>query len=77
MAIVIACTSSLVTAIMLCYILFQDWDDFCESVKFYFTPEFISLIQGKYHDDLWAEARLILCLAISGLVGVGAYVKFS
>ena len=50
-AIIVSVLAGLFTAAMLFYILFGDWEEFCDCVKFYFTPEFWSVarqILGRY-----------------------------
>ena len=46
-------------------------------MKFYFTPDIISLFRGKFWEDNWAETKLALWLGISGLVGMLVYANFS
>lgn len=72
-----AIAAALVTAALLYTLLFEDWDEFAECVKFYFTPDIISLFRGKFLEDNWAEAKLALWLGISALVGMLVYVNFS
>ncbi len=63
----------LLTAAMLYALLFKDWDEFVECVKFCFTPEIISALRGKYWEDVWAETKILLWLSISVITGVSAY----
>ena len=63
----------LLTAAMLYALLFKDWDEFVECVKFCFTPEIISALRGKYWEDVWAETKILLWLGISVMAGVSAY----
>lgn len=77
MAIIIALFASFVTVFLLCCVLFKDWDDFTESLKFWNSPDIISALEGRWHEDQWAEARLKLCVVIGLFVGVCAYLKFS
>lgn len=44
--------------VFLAWILFKDWDEFVEAVKFYITPDIFSLFRGEFVDDLWAEYKL-------------------
>lgn len=46
-------------------------------MKFYLTPDIISLFRGKFWEDYWAETKLALWLGISALVGMLVYVNFS
>ena len=72
-----AIAAALVTAALLYTLLFADWEEFADCVKFYFTPDIISLVRGKFWGDNWAETKLALWLGISGLVGVLVYANFS
>ncbi len=40
------------------WVLFRRWSAFWEAVCFLFKPEFWSLLDGEYWDDVWAEAKL-------------------
>lgn len=46
-------------------VLFGSWGDFWEAVRFWLTPDILSLFAGEYGDDLWAELKLgfftVLC----------------
>ena len=63
----------LLTAVLLYFVMFKDWDEFVECVKFCFTPEIISALRGKYWEDVWAETKILLWLSISVIAGVSAY----
>ena len=65
---------SLLTAVLLYFVMFKDWDEFLECVKFCFTPEIISALRGKYWEDVWAETKILLWLGISVTAGVLAYI---
>ncbi|WP_010501235.1 hypothetical protein [Paenibacillus elgii] len=49
-------------------LIFSDPEDFDESVKFSFTPDFISFFRGKYWQDKWGTFKLqmyiLLCLVV-------------
>ena len=64
----------LLTAVLLYFVMFKDWDEFVECVKFCFTPEIISALRGKYWEDVWAETKILLWLGISITAGVSAYI---
>ena len=65
---------ALITAAVLYVLLFEDWDEFLECVKFCFTPEIISALRGKDWEDVWAETKILLWLGISVTAGVSAYI---
>lgn len=46
-----AIAAALVTAALLYTLLFEDWEEFAECVKFYLTPDIISLFRGKFWED--------------------------
>ena len=62
----------LITATVLYILLFEDWDECLECVQFWFTPEIISALRGKYWEDVWAETKILLWLGISVMAGVSA-----
>ncbi len=49
-------------------LIFSDPEDFDESIKYSFTPDFLSFFRGKYWQDKWGTFKLrmyiLLCLAI-------------
>lgn len=75
MFIIIPILASLLTAALLYYILFKDWDDFLQCIKYLFIPNIISALRGKYIDDIWAETKLAVWLVISLAVGILIYVN--
>lgn len=75
MAIMLAILAGLVTAAMLFYLLFDDWEEWVECVKFCFTPDIISLFQGKWLEDSWAEIKILIWLGLSVAVGILTYVN--
>ena len=42
----------LLTAVLLYFVMFKDWDEFVECVEFYCTPDIISALRGRYWDDV-------------------------
>lgn len=38
--------------------LFHDWEDFLRSIRFWITPNLISLIRGEYWADWWGTMKL-------------------
>lgn len=69
-------SAGLLVAAMLFYILFRDWDEFVHCVKFYFTPDVISLFQGKWDEDMWAELKLLVWLGLSVATGGLVYINY-
>lgn len=50
-------------------VFFGSWDDFWSCVRFWLTPDFLSMIRGNYIDDWWAETKLwVWFIVCTGLV---------
>lgn len=43
---------------------FDDWGGFFQCVRFWFTPDIISIFRGEHWDDVWAELKLLVFGAI-------------
>ena len=52
-------------------VFFGDWAGFFDCLRFWFTPDWISLFNGEYFDDHWAEMKLFLFAAICVFVLYG------
>ena len=52
---------------------FGDWGGFWDCVRFWFTPDIISLFCGEWEEDRWAEMKLGLWLVCGGIVGFAVY----
>jgi hypothetical protein len=46
------------------WVLFKDWDNFWDCVKFWLTPDIISLFRGEWMEDQWAQMKLFVWLAL-------------
>jgi len=55
------------------FLFFDDFDGFFECIKFWFTPDWISLFRGEYFDDRWAEMKLFWFAGICLFVLYGEY----
>jgi hypothetical protein len=53
------------------WIVFKDWGDFWECVKFWLTPDIISLFRGEWIEDWWAEMKLFVWIALCGAAVLG------
>lgn len=73
MAIIVSLLISILTAVLLYYIFFRDWDEFIKCLYFWIMPDIISAFRGEYWDDRWAEAKLLLWITISALEGILVY----
>ena len=47
-------------------LLFKDMDGFVEAVVFWFKPDFLSMFQGEFFEDFWAELKLGFFFACCG-----------
>jgi len=63
----------LLTAVLLYFVMFKDWDEFVECVEFYCTPDIISALRGRDGGDGGAETKILLWLGISLAAGASAY----
>jgi len=63
----------LVTLALLFKLFFSDLSEFGEAIRFWFTPEIVSMFRGEWGQDWWAEVKLGLWLGIGGFVGFGVY----
>ena len=50
------------------YVMFKDWDDFTDSIRYILTPDIVSLFRGEAVEDFWAEMKagiwVLLCLSL-------------
>ena len=49
---------------LLGWVVFKDWGDFWECVKFWLTPDIISAFRGEWIEDQWAQMKLFLWVAL-------------
>ena len=47
-------------------VIFGCWSDFLEAVKFWLTPDSLSMFRGEYTDDIWAELKLGFLIGVCG-----------
>ncbi len=62
-------------AALLFKIFFDGFGEFLECLRFWFTPEIVSIFRGEWNEDLWAEMKLFIYVGLS--VGVGFLTNFS
>jgi hypothetical protein len=60
-------------AAVLFRLFFEDRDDFFECVRYYFTPDIISMFRGEWGEDWWGETKLMVYLILSGGSGFVTY----
>lgn len=51
---------------LLGWVIFHDWYDFLDCVRFWLTPDIFSILHGEGLDDLWAELRLAAWVILCG-----------
>ncbi|MBX7259597.1 MAG: hypothetical protein K1Y02_24780 [Candidatus Hydrogenedentes bacterium] len=54
-------------------LLFGNWENFDEAVRFLFTPDVFSWIRGEGIEDWWAEMKLGLLVSSSFFAVLGEY----
>jgi hypothetical protein len=52
---------------------FRDRHEFAECVRFWFTPDAISLLRGEYFEDRWAQIKILVWLALGFVAGWSSY----
>jgi hypothetical protein len=52
---------------------FDDFGDFMECVRFWITPDIISMFQGEWLENEWASMKLLLYFGLSAGSGFGTY----
>lgn len=63
----------IVTAILMYKVIFSGEDDFFECIRYWFTPDIVSMFRGQYWDDNWAQLKFFIWLGVSVAVGYGVY----
>ena len=72
-AIVIGAIVGVAVAVLLFKPIFGDKEEFFRCIKFWLTPDFVSMFRGQYSQDWIGEMKLGLWLGVSGLCGFGTY----
>ena len=63
----------LVSAALMYKVFFKDKHDFLSCVRYYFTPDVWSLLKGEFHQDFFAEGKILLWLGLSVVMGFGIH----
>ena len=61
--------SGLATLLVTYKLFFRDMHELFDSIKFWLTPDIISLFRGEYLEDTWAEWKLIAWLGSGFVMG--------
>lgn len=53
-------------------IFFDGWDDFLDSLRYIYQPQWLSLLRGEWYEDQWASIKflfyLLVCIAMATTV---------
>lgn len=69
LGVIVGCT----VAALLWRLFFEDMDEFKECLRFWITPDVISMFRGEWAEDWWAEVKLGAWMFLSGLAGFGVF----
>lgn len=58
-------------------LFFGDVNGFWECIRFWFTPDIISLFRGEWHEDYWSELKLGCWIVAGVMSGLAAYTAVS
>ncbi len=53
------------------WVMFHDWSGFREALKYWLTPDIISLFRGKALEDAWQELKLLIFFVVCALCVLG------
>lgn len=77
MAEVVGVVTGISVLVLLFKFFFGDVNGFWECIRFWFTPDILSLFRGEWHEDQWSELKLG-CWILSGVAcGFAAYAAVS
>ena len=54
-------------------VLFGSKEELVECLKFWFTPDVVSMFRGQFWDDHWAEFKLFIWLGSASAIAYGVY----
>ena len=57
-------------------VFFDDREEFFEAIKFWLTPDIVSMFKGNYWEGGWAEFKLFVWIACAGGISYGLYHLF-
>lgn len=49
-------------------VIFGTWGEFGEAIKFWLTPDIVSILQGKFVEDAWSELKLLYFIVLCAIV---------
>lgn len=65
MIIGLAICAGLATAFLLFKPFFNDCEKFGECIRYWLTPDIVSMIRGEWAEDQWASMKLFLYVGLS------------
>jgi hypothetical protein len=57
--------ATLVTARLLFRVFFPEPGDFGQSLRYWITPDIVSIFRGEWSDDQWASMKLLVYVGLS------------
>jgi hypothetical protein len=73
----IAIASGFFILVLNYWLMFNDFDDFCECMSYAIQPDIYSWYKGELSDDWWAEWRIYIWIMISCAAGYGVHFVLS
>lgn len=73
MLIAILIVVNIPVAILFGWMIFGSWGGFTECLGYAIRPDILSWISGEALDDMWAELRLFIWLALCAGAGYGQW----
>lgn len=53
--------------------VFREWEEFWECIRFWLTPDWLSAFRGEFGEDMWSEMRLFFWVVLCGLAIYGEW----
>jgi len=63
--------------VLTCKIFFDSKEDLFEAIRYWFTPDIISMFQGRAVEDFFGELKLFLWIGATALGAYGGYGLFA
>lgn len=73
-AVVLGVVIGIVVALLLLKPFFGTREEFFGCLKFWMTPDIVSMFRGEYLTDWWSETKLGFWIAASALSGIATYI---
>jgi len=55
------------------WVFFDDWRGFWEAIRYWLTPDIVSMFRGEWGEDTWQEMKLFVFILVCVLCVVGEY----